>query len=406
MSARIALERQILVTVTQANPTPLRGAGSSARQYIGSTQYARSERTRRTVARLARQYGLSEVEGWPIRALGVYCVVFEVPAGRSVSEVVSILEGDARVESVQPMQRFEVLSSYDDPYVDMQHSLGAMRIFDVHPLSGGKGITLAVVDTGVDETHADLTGSLERVKDFVGDHPRSQSSSDDNLAESHGTAVAGVIASTANNGIGTVGVAPAARLLALRACWEDTRESSGVCNSFTLAKALAYVVDHRPDIVNLSLGGPRDPLLERLLKAAIEAGIAVVTAYDRRSETVAFPGSLEGVIVVQSGAVSSVPSDPELLLRAPGHDILAARPGNAYDFVSGSSFAAAHVTGIVALLLERAPNLAGAQLYEILHRTSRPIAGPHGVTTHLVDACAALERAVPGTRCESVDSGG
>ena len=67
------------------------------------------ERTRRLVARLAREHRLRRVEGWPIRALSVYCVVFEVPAGRPVAEVVEALTNDARVESVQPMQRFEVL---------------------------------------------------------------------------------------------------------------------------------------------------------------------------------------------------------------------------------------------------------------------------------------------------------
>ena len=422
---RAALERQILVTLTQASPAPLRGAGSSSRQYTASTDYSQSERTRRTVARLARQYRLLQVEGWPIRALGVYCVIFEIPAGRPLAEVVRRLESDRRVESVQPMQTFQVLAPgprprtapgsrepsreaespavrrdapdiYDDPYIDMQHGLGAMRVLDVHPWAGGRGIDVAVVDTGVDDAHPDLAASLALVKDFVLDRPRSSG-----VAELHGTAVAGVIAATANNGIGTVGVAPAARILALRACWEEADgESSGTCNSFTLAKALAFVVDRRPNIVNLSLAGPPDPLLERLLRAAMDKGIAVVTAYERRSETTAFPGSLEGVMVVQSDAAGTS-DDPVSLLRAPGQDILATRPGNGYDFVSGSSFAAAHVSGVVALLLERAPDLDRERLDEILRSTTRPVAGPRGATTHLVDACAAFDRAVPGSECAS-----
>ncbi len=402
-----ANERRILVTLTQAAPAPLRGAGSSSRGYAGSPEYALTERTRRIVARLAREHRLLEVEGWPIRALGVYCVVFEVPAGRSVDEVVELLAGDSRVESAQPMQRFEVLSTtatiespatagaYDDPYVELQHGLGAMRVFDAHPWAGGRGVTLAVVDTGVDRSHPDLAASLAMVKDFVetGDRPGA-------AAELHGTAVAGVIASAANNGIGTVGVAPAARILALRACWEAGEDAAGTCNSFTLAKALAFVADRRPDVVNLSLAGPRDPLLERLLRAILDGGVAVVTAYQRRSGAGAFPGSIDGVLVVESDAAACASDDPPSLLRAPGQDILAARPEGAYDFVSGSSFAAAHVSGVVALLLEHAPDLDTGQLAEILRLTSRPLAGAVGATARRVDACAALDRAVPGIRCQ------
>ena len=160
------------------------------------------------------------------------------------------------------------------------------------------------------------------------------------------------------------------------------------------------MVDHRPDVLNLSLAGPHDPLLERLLRVALDDGIAVITAYAQRAGDLSFPASLAGVIVVQSDAAGPAASDPASLLRAPGRDILAARPGNAYDFVSGSSFAAAHVSGVVALLLERAPHLDAERLDQILRLTSRPVVGPLGATTHLIDACAALDRAVPGSRCE------
>lgn len=399
-----ALGRQILVTFEQPPPVALRGAGSSSRQYVGSPSYARTERTRRLAARLAREYGLRQVDGWPIRPLGVYCVVYQVPDDRSLGDVVEQLAGDERVESAQPMQRFEVLGArrsteYDDPYVDLQHGLDAMRVFDVHRWAGGRGVTLAVVDTGVDRAHPDLAASLALVKDFVDEDAPAGAA-----PEWHGTAVAGVIAAAAGNGIGTVGVAPAARLLALRACWESASPGRGSCSTFTLAKALAFVVEQRPEILNLSLGGPSDPLLERLLHLALEAGVAVVAAHEQLDGALTFPGSVEGVIVVRSNGEApdeAVPGlrDPPSTLTAPGQDILAALPGGRYDFVSGSSFAAAHVSGVAALLLELVPELGGSRLSELLRRTSKTVAGPGGQAIPLIDACAALDGATSTAHC-------
>jgi len=232
---------------------------------------------------------------------------------------------------------------------------------------------VAVVDTGVYRQHPDLADRVAVAKDFVGHG---------SMAEMHGTAVAGVIASTANNGIGTVGVAPEARILALRACWEEPGSSSGHCNSFTLAKALDWVVHRRPEVLNLSLAGPRDPLLERLLLAVLDENVKVVAAYERDSS---FPGSVEGVLLTRSPDETTSSA-----VGAPGHDILAAVPGDGFDFVSGNSFAAAHVSGVVALLLERAPGLGMDEIRRVLKSTSH---------NSIIDACAALAQVAPETTC-------
>ena len=150
--------------------------------------------------------------------------------------------------------------------------------------------------------------------------------------------------------------------MALRACWESSTGGSGTCNSFTLAKALAFVVDRRPDVLNLSLTGPSDALLERLIDVVLERGVTVVAAHERTSE--GFPGSLPGVVVVESAGQS--PNSRRGLIPAPGLDILTTVPGAAFDFVSGSSFAAAHVSGVVALLLERDRGLTAAEIHQLL----------------------------------------
>ncbi len=389
-----SIERQILVTFKQADTPPPRGAGSSAGGYGDASAYSMTERTRRAIARLARDYDLARREGWPIRPLGVYCVVYEVPAERPLDEVITRLTADARVESVQPMHRFELESAYDDPYVEMQHGMGEMRVWQTHAWTAGRGVTVAVVDTAVDREHPDLAASVVLTRDFVAARPLAAPP-----AEKHGTAVAGVIASAANNGVGTVGVAPGAQILALRACWQSAGdETAGSCNSFTLAKALAFVVERRPRVVNMSLAGPPDPLLERLIRAALAEDITVVTAYRREGDRVAFPGSLRGVLAVQSSGGELIATPPAPLV-APGVDILTATPGGGFAFFSGSSLAAAHVSGVVALLLERAPDLAAERLHEVLRRTSRPTDGGAAPATPLVDACAALDQVATGGDC-------
>ncbi len=372
--------RQLLVTFKPVDARPLHSAGTNSGPYVGPSAYMVSERTRREVARLSKQYDLRGVEDWPIRSLGIHCVVFEVAPGRSIQEMIDRLARDPRIDSVQLMNTFDVMgersNAYDDPYAQMQHSLDAMRIWEAHPWARGRGVAVAVVDTGVYRQHPDLAGRVVVAKDFVGHG---------STAEIHGTAVAGVIASRANNGIGTVGVAPEARILALRACWEAPGSTSGHCNSFTLAKALDWVVNRRPEVLNLSLAGPHDPLLERLLLAVLDENVKIVAAYERGPEGISFPGSVEGVLLTRSPDETTSPG-----IGAPGHDILAAAPGDRFDFVSGNSFAAAHVSGVVALLLERAPGLSMDEIRQVLKTTSR---------NSIIDACAALAEVAPDATC-------
>jgi subtilisin family serine protease len=131
---------------------------------------------------------------------------------------------------------------------------------------------VAIIDTGVDTEHPDLAGRTQLTRNYI----------DDDVTEfrndRHGTQVAGLIAAAANNGIGIVGVAPDVRLMAYKACWQPTPSSAGRCNSFTLAQALADALAARAQVINLSLVGPSDPLLEALVEKAISGGVIVVGA--------------------------------------------------------------------------------------------------------------------------------
>jgi subtilisin family serine protease len=407
-----AAARQILVTLRPLPSWRLPRAGSTLRGY--DSAYRTSARTQQVVSALAQHYGLREVSSWPIGVLGVHCVVFEVPADSTPPQVAARLEKDRRVESAQPMHVFTTQSagpsSYNDPYRELQYGVSSMQVEEAHRFAEGDGVEIALVDTGVEVQHPDLEGHIVLVRDFVG------GPAGEPHADYHGTAVAGIIASSANNGIGIVGVAPRARLLALRACWQEAGDSIlGVCNSFTLAKALSFAVERRPQIINLSLAGPVDPLLERLVRVAVARGIVVVAAAGD-SPTPEFPAGVEGVLSVRAapapGRAALGRGGAELAregggetyagaLTAPGVDVITTTPRGAFDFVSGSSVAAAHVSGVAALLLERRPQLVPDELRRLLQAASLPVDDSAGAAL-LVNACAALAKVVPQVRCPVV----
>ena len=324
-------------------------------------------RWQRTVAELRDNFGLRAVGLWPIEALDVPCVLFELPSERDPERLIARLGRDPRVESAQPVFTFRTLAErtprdasaetpWDDPYAHLQRAAAELRLGAAHRLATGRGVRVAVVDTGLDFRHPDLAGRIAGARDFVQDGESAFT------GDVHGTAVAGVIAAAANNGLGIVGVAPGAEVLAVKACWQEADgRSQAACDSYTLAQGLDFAISNGSGVINLSLTGPEDPLLRRLVLTAIERGIPVVAAAER-PEAPGFPASVDGVLAVSPSDGGGVPPDrssgagAQTPLAAPGVDVLTTLPGDGYDFLSGSSLAAAHVAGVAALLLERAPD--------------------------------------------------
>jgi Subtilase family len=347
-------------------------------------------------------YHLRAESGWPMRTLGVRCVVFDVPRGGSLERTVQRLAADPRVESAQPVYVFAALGG-SDPYLSLQHGADALRLEPVHRWATGRGVKVAVIDTGVDFHHPDLVGRIVTTGDFVaGDR-------DGFDRDVHGTAVAGILAAAADNDVGIAGVAPEAELLALKACRQSGPDAAAaVCDSFSLAKALDFAVAAGARVINLSLAGPRDPLLARLIDTALGRGVTVVAAArdDGADGGEGFPASLDGVIAVRSAGApggAAVPTDGGRMLLAPGVDILTTVPGGGYDFFSGSSMAASQVSGVVALLLEREPSLAPARVARLLRESSRaPAADPDGgggVVEAQIDACGAVSELLGVVAC-------
>jgi len=235
--------------------------------------------------------------------------------------------------------------------------------------------------------HPDLVGQIALAQDMVGAGAYS--------AEAHGTAAAGIIAARADNGLGIAGIAPGASVIALRACWESSGHAAqATCNSFTLAKALQFALEQHADVINMSLGGPRDRLIERLLDATMTQGVAVVAAVDPSARDGAFPASHPGVLAITDQPVQD---ETSRFLAAPGRDVPTTLPASRWGLVSGSSFAAAHVTGLIALLRELSPRLTPQQVREVL--APRPALSLGTSYPKTVDACAAVARTAGACAC-------
>ena len=373
-----AASRQLLVMlhVAAAHFRPDVNYGGSYGTRIGG------DGRRRVAEALAGKYGLKVVDDWPMPALGLDCFVMEAGDGAPLAGLVAALADDPRVESVQRMQIFHVLA-HNDPLYPLEPAGKAWHLSELHRLATGRRVRVAEIDTGVEADHSDLAGRVAVERNFVDERT--------NVAEAHGTAVAGIIAARADDAIGIAGVAPESELLALRACWEPSPREPALCSSFTLAKALQFALERKAAVINLSLGGPSDRLLERLIDVALERGIVVVAAVDPRTPGGGFPASAAGVLAVAEDDGQDAPAGA---LLAPGRDIPTTITAHKWGFVSGSSFAAAHVSGLVALLHELDPRLRTGEVHALLTPGERAAGGER-----MVDACAAVARTAGTCAC-------
>jgi len=340
---------------------------STATAYRKRGSYQSSTWSEQITSQIAKKYNLQKLTEWPMTEVGIHCVVYQISSSDSVADTLKNLAEDSRVDVAQQLKLFTTRTNQsDDPYLKLQSNLQAMQISQVHNKTTGKNITIAMIDTGVDMEHPDLVGQISQNENFAEDISKSFSN------DKHGTAVAGIMVAKKDNGTGITGVAPDANLVAFKACWPDQADAiEAVCNSYTLALAVNAAIKSGAEILNMSLTGPEDALLALLLNKAMATGMIVVaadTGLDKANEN--FPASLNGVISVQSAKKAGSPHpNQSQALTAPGEKILTTLPHGTYDFISGSSIAAAEVSGIIALLLEIKPDLSVAETKSILQQS-------------------------------------
>lgn len=344
---------------------------SSATAYRKRGDYQSTSWSENLSTQIAEDYHLQKLTEWPMNSIDMHCVVYQVPENMSMEDTLHRLTQDTRIELVQNLQTFTTQAiTSNDPYFKLQTNLQAMHIDQVHTQTTGKQVKIAMIDTGADFEHPDLQGQIVEYKNYADAISASFNT------DKHGTAVAGIMVAKKANGTGITGVAPDAHLLALKACWPNQTDAmAAACNSFTLALAVNKAINSGAKILNMSLTGPKDPLLEQLLSKAISKGMIVVVAdVGDQKATENFPASMDNVLAVQA----SKPTDSQTSLntarlKAPGDKILTTLPYGTYDFISGSSMATAEVSGIIALLLELKPDLTLSEIRTLLKTSSKDL---------------------------------
>ena len=375
--------RIVVAFANEPHMTP--GPAGTTGSHYGGDGYRVGQSAQQQARRVAAAYSLRQVASWPIKALSMHCVVYEITNGRPVSEVLAALSKDTRVVLAQPLQEFHTLGDspaagtpYNDPLYDLQTNLLTLGIARAHERAQGAGVRVALIDTGVDARHPDLAGRIVRTHSFLATRAPAAS------LLRHGTAMAGLIAAVANNHIGIVGIAPQAQLEVFEACWQLRPDSdAAACNTFTLAEALAAALASGAPLINLSVAGPADPLLSALVQTGLKRGVTFVGAANAADD---FPTAIPGVIAA-SGSERPLPPGA---LGAPAEHVLTLRPGAQYDFESGASVAAAELTGVIALLMSASSTrLATNTIVSLL---SEAAAGAASVAADPVDVTAALAR--------------
>jgi subtilisin family serine protease len=378
--------RIVVAFANQPHTTP--GPAGTTGSHYGGDGYRVAQSAHQQARRVAAAYSLRQVASWPIKALSMHCVLYEITDGRPVSEVLAALAKDTRVVLAQPLQEFHTLSDppaagtpYNDPLYDLQTNLLALGIARAHARAQGAGVRVALIDTGVDVRHPDLAGRIVRTHSFLATRAPAAA------LLRHGTAMAGLIAAVANNHIGIVGIAPQAQLEVFEACWQlRPDDDAAACNTFTLAQALAAALASGAPLINLSIAGPADPLLSALVQSGLRHGVTFVGAASGADE--GFPTAIPGVITA-SGSEQMLPLGA---LGAPAQHVLTLRPGAQYDFESGTSVAAAELTGVIALLMSASSaRLATNTIVSLLREAAAGAASAAAEPVNVTAALAGLD---------------
>jgi subtilisin family serine protease len=326
---------------------------------------------------LQRRHQLTRIETQTFQLTGTTLYRWRIPDRRSVTTVVRALEGDRVVASAQPNYLFTLQQGPTDTQINVaksegdpaQYELARLHLPQAHALAKGDDVLVAVIDSGVDIRHPELAGSIAGVFDTAKEPA---------AAHKHGTAIAGLVAAHSK----LMGAAPAAKVLAVHAF--DPNNAGAEGTTFNILKGIDWAAAHGARVINMSFAGPADSAIHRSLEAARKKGIVLVAAAGNAGakSPPLYPAADPNVIAVSATDTEDKLFEqsnrgPYIAVAAPGAQILVAAPDSSYEVSSGTSYSAAEVSGIVALMLQRKPDLTPDKVRNILQATAKDL-GPKG----------------------------
>lgn len=342
------------------------------------------------IERIAARHGLTRLDSAELTLAGTTAHRLRVNGRRSVDSAVAALGRDSGVALAQRNHLYRLAVDRGQAYYPLsasQYAAAKLHLAEAHRLATGEGVTVAVIDSGVDTSHPELQGAIGASENTL---------SSEASPDRHGTAIAGAIAARGQ----LRGVAPGTRILAIRAFSPATGRAQAEGTSWDIVRAVDLAGKAGAQVVNMSFAGPADRLMSRELAGGLQRGIVFVAAAGNGGPAAppAYPAAEPGVIAVtatdlQDRLYESANRGPYVAFAAPGVDVLVASPQAGYDTSTGTSVAAAHVSGIVALMLERYRGMSPAAIRAALAARARDL-GPPGPDPEfgagLVDAYAAL----------------
>jgi subtilisin family serine protease len=317
---------------------------------------------------LARRHRLTRIGSQDLPLLGTSLSLFRIIDRRSVENVRTELAAagvSSQLNFRYVLQDQKSAPAEGDP---AQYALAKLRLPEAHALSRGANVTVAVIDSGIDVAHPELANAIAESFDALGAKEG---------PHVHGTGIAGAIVSHAR----LMGSAPKARILAIRAF--GAAPSGAESTSFVILKSLDFAASHGAQIVNMSFAGPKDPLLDRGIAAAVTKGMVLVAASGNAGpkSPPLYPAANPNVIAVSATDAHDrlFPASNRgghIAVAAPGVDIFLPAPDGKYQMTSGTSFSAAYISGLAALMMARKPELVPAEVRAILMKTARDLGLP------------------------------
>ncbi|WP_296578932.1 S8 family serine peptidase [Phreatobacter sp.] len=359
----------------EANEPPGLPPADERRFVAGEVLFIMSpDAPRDAIRQVERRFGLRLLQRETAEVVGAVMHRYRVPNRQTVPAAIRAMQQAVGFAYIQPNYVFERpefrvrLQSANAMRAGrdqrLQYVVDALRLSEAHQIARGQRVAIAVIDSGVDAGHPELAGRVTQSFDAVGGAFR---------AHEHGTGMAGAIVAQRQ----LLGVSPGADIYAVRAFAPgQTQGSTGT--SFHIVKAMDWAIRNGARVINMSFAGPRDPMIARAIQVAADRRIAMIAAMGNGGPgaPIAFPAADPNVIAVtatdRDGRLFDAATQGEhVAVAAPGVEIILPAPRGGYQISSGTSVAAAHVSGIAALILERHPDADPATLRRLLQATAR-----------------------------------